>query len=61
MANYIIIKRLCEGFDLKYEAYVRNHYIQHLKTSQKLDQSNDEKFILANSMAFYLKQDKDML
>lgn len=59
-SNYIIIKRICEKFDLKFEAYVRNHYIKLLKTTQKLDGGSD-KFPLAQSLAFYLKQDRDML
>lgn len=47
MTNYVIIMRICEQYDTKYEAYVRNHYIRHLKTSQRVDQISDDKFVLA--------------
>jgi len=59
--NYIISKRVCERFDSNYEQYVRTHYVKLLKNNQKIDKSSKDKFNLAQSLAFYLHMDTDLL
>ena len=45
--NFIITKRVCEGFDNNFEQYVRTHYVKLLKRSQKFEKVGQEKFNLA--------------
>jgi hypothetical protein len=60
VSNYIILKRICESFDEKFEAYIRKHHLKMLKSNQSMSGAK-AKFPLAQSMAFYLKQDDAML
>ena len=59
--NFIITKRVCESFDNNFEQYVRTHYVKLLKRSQKIDKMEAEKFNLAQSLAFYLHQDNELM
>jgi len=60
VSNYIILKRICENFDEKFEAYIRKHQLKLLKSRQNMS-GVKAKFPLAQSMAFYLKQDDAMI